>query len=60
MRSGSRLILEAPASFPDMTSVPVPQFDLLDLSKYSSMSVQYSRGCPFQCEFYDVIEIFGR
>ena len=59
-RSGSRLILKAPTSFPDMTSVPVPRFDLLDLSQYASVSVQYSRGCPFQCEFCDVIEIFGR
>jgi radical SAM superfamily enzyme YgiQ (UPF0313 family) len=59
-RTGSHLILEAPTSFPEMTSVPVPRFDLLDLSKYASVSVQYSRGCPFQCEFCDVIEIFGR
>jgi radical SAM superfamily enzyme YgiQ (UPF0313 family) len=58
--SGSHLILEAPASFPDITSIPVPRFDLLDLSKYASMSVQYSRGCPFQCEFCDVIQLFGR
>jgi radical SAM superfamily enzyme YgiQ (UPF0313 family) len=55
-----RVVLEAPAGFPDMGAVPVPRFDLLDLSKYVSMSVQYSRGCPFQCEFCDVIEIFGR
>jgi radical SAM superfamily enzyme YgiQ (UPF0313 family) len=58
--SGSRLILGAPTSFPDMTNVPVPRFDLVDLSKYASVSVQYSRGCPFKCEFCDVIEIFGR
>jgi radical SAM superfamily enzyme YgiQ (UPF0313 family) len=58
--AGSRLILEQPAEFPDMSSVPVPRFDLLDVRKYASMSVQYSRGCPFQCEFCDVIEIFGR
>jgi radical SAM superfamily enzyme YgiQ (UPF0313 family) len=43
-----------------MTTVPVPRFDLLDLSEYASLSVQYSRGCPFQCEFCDIIEIFGR
>jgi radical SAM superfamily enzyme YgiQ (UPF0313 family) len=59
-RSGSRVILEAPQSYPEMTTVPVPRFDLLDLSNYASVSVQYSRGCPFQCEFCDVIEIFGR
>jgi radical SAM superfamily enzyme YgiQ (UPF0313 family) len=59
-RSGNRVVLEAPTTFPDMRCVPVPRFGLLDLSKYSSVSVQYSRGCPFQCEFCDVIEIFGR
>ena len=59
-RRGSHLILEAPADFPDIASVPAPRFDLLDLSMYASLSVQYSRGCPFQCEFCDVIEIFGR
>ncbi|MBW2529134.1 MAG: B12-binding domain-containing radical SAM protein [Deltaproteobacteria bacterium] len=58
--SEGRVVLQAPATFPDMTSAPVPRFDLLDLSKYASVSVQYSRGCPFQCEFCDVIEIFGR
>ena len=38
----------------------MPRFDLLDLSRYASHALQYSRGCPFQCEFCDIIEIFGR
>ena len=59
-RSDGPHVVEAPASYPDMTTVPVPRFDLLDLSGYASLSVQYSRGCPFQCEFCDIIEIFGR
>ncbi len=45
---------------PDMTSSPVPRFDLLRLDKYTSMPVQFSRGCPFQCEFCDIITIYGR
>jgi radical SAM superfamily enzyme YgiQ (UPF0313 family) len=45
---------------PDLTQVPVPELGLLDLRKYSSMAVQYSRGCPFTCEFCDIIEIYGR
>lgn len=45
---------------PAMTRSPVPRFDLLDLDRYSSMSVQFSRGCPFQCEFCDIITIYGR
>ncbi len=57
---GPHRILDAPAGFPDMKAVAVPRFDLLDLPKYASMAMQYSRGCPFRCEFCDVVEIFGR
>lgn len=45
---------------PDMSMSPVPRFDLLQMNKYTSMSVQFSRGCPFQCEFCDIITIYGR
>ena len=45
---------------PDVRTSPTPRFDLLKLPAYVSMSIQYSRGCPFQCEFCDIIEIFGR
>ena len=38
----------------------MPRFDLLDRVRYTSMSVQVSRGCPFQCEFCDIIELYGR
>ncbi len=45
---------------PSLLETPVPDFGLIDLNKYSAMNVQYSRGCPFQCEFCDIIEIYGR
>jgi radical SAM superfamily enzyme YgiQ (UPF0313 family) len=45
---------------PDVTITPVPRFDLLDFSAYDNMSVQFSRGCPFQCEFCDIIVLYGR
>ena len=45
---------------PDMTSSPLPRFELLKLNMYTSMPVQFSRGCPFQCEFCDIITIYGR
>ena len=45
---------------PDMTHSPVPRFDLLHREKYTSMPIQFSRGCPFQCEFCDIITIYGR
>ena len=44
----------------DMTLVPTPRYDLLKARHYVETSVQFSRGCPFQCEFCDIITIFGR
>jgi radical SAM superfamily enzyme YgiQ (UPF0313 family) len=45
---------------PDVTKTPMPRFDLLKLDCYASMSIQFSRGCPFQCEFCDIIILYGR
>jgi radical SAM superfamily enzyme YgiQ (UPF0313 family) len=45
---------------PDVTQTPIPRYDLLELDHYAEMSVQFSRGCPFQCEFCDIIVLFGR
>jgi len=45
---------------PDVTQTPIPRYDLLDLSAYSEMAIQYSRGCPFRCEFCDIIVLYGR
>jgi radical SAM superfamily enzyme YgiQ (UPF0313 family) len=44
----------------DMTKVPTPRFDLLKMGQYAFGSLQFSRGCPFQCEFCDIIVTFGR
>jgi radical SAM superfamily enzyme YgiQ (UPF0313 family) len=44
----------------DMTRVPTPRFDLLKMDQYLFGSLQFSRGCPFQCEFCDIIVTFGR
>jgi radical SAM superfamily enzyme YgiQ (UPF0313 family) len=48
-----------PGDFPDVERSPVPRWDLVDLRRYSQMSVQYSRGCPFNCEFCDITALFG-
>jgi radical SAM superfamily enzyme YgiQ (UPF0313 family) len=45
---------------PSLHNTPVPDFGLVDYRQYSAMNVQYSRGCPFNCEFCDIIEIYGR
>ena len=48
------------AEKPDVTQTPIPRYDLLELNAYATMSVQFSRGCPFQCEFCDIIVLYGR
>ena len=45
---------------PDLALTPPPRFDLIREKEYSSMSLQFSRGCPHSCEFCDIIELFGR
>jgi len=44
----------------DMARVPPPRYDLLKADRYMMASLQFSRGCPFRCEFCDIITIFGR
>jgi radical SAM superfamily enzyme YgiQ (UPF0313 family) len=44
----------------DVALTPPPRYDLIDMRPYSSMLLQYSRGCPFSCEFCEIVELFGR
>ena len=56
-RSGT---FEAPKFQADVTKTPIPRFDLLKFEHYLYIGVQFSRGCPFTCEFCDIIELYGR
>jgi len=60
LERGSARRLYSITEKPDVSRTPVPRFDLLALNKYTFMSVQFSRGCPFTCEFCDIITIYGR
>ncbi len=56
-RCGQRIY--ASKEWPDIRKTPYPQWNLIDMKKYASMSIQYSRGCPFNCEFCDIIVLNG-
>lgn len=45
--------------WPDIKRTPYPQWNLIDMKKYATMSIQYSRGCPYNCEFCDIIVLNG-
>ncbi|HLD47835.1 MAG TPA: cobalamin-dependent protein, partial [Desulfobaccales bacterium] len=59
MRAGQPGVIET-AEKPDLATSPIPRFDLLRLDDYATFSIQTSRGCPFDCEFCDVVNLFGR
>ena len=44
----------------EITTTPLPLWDLISLNNYTSMNVQYSRGCPFDCDFCDITVLYGR
>ncbi|MFO7965585.1 MAG: DUF4070 domain-containing protein [Desulfobacterales bacterium] len=54
----AKKIYRAP-DFCDLHTSPVPSWGLLNMKKYASMSIQFSRGCPFNCEFCNVTSLFG-
>jgi radical SAM superfamily enzyme YgiQ (UPF0313 family) len=45
---------------PSMHDSPAPRFDLLKVDRYRTMTIQFARGCPFNCEFCDIIVMYGR
>lgn len=60
-RRGDRQgVFKAEMGKTDVTKSPLPRFDLLKLDQYLHVGVQFSRGCPFSCEFCDIIELYGR
>ncbi len=60
LQAGRAKHVYASDDFPDISSTPVPLWELLHMKKYYSMSVQYSRGCPYNCDFCSITMLNGR
>jgi radical SAM superfamily enzyme YgiQ (UPF0313 family) len=60
LQNGTAKRMYTSQQFADLTKTPVPLWSLLDIKRYGVMGVQYSRGCPFNCEFCDVTALLGR
>jgi radical SAM superfamily enzyme YgiQ (UPF0313 family) len=59
LEAGCARRVYATTEFPDIRQTPVPLWELADLSQYASMSIQYSRGCPFNCDFCNITTLLG-
>ncbi len=59
LEKGCAKHIYASEEFPDIRKTPVPLWSLIDRKKYQSMNIQYSRGCPFNCEFCDIVILNG-
>ena len=60
LKAGRARAVYATDQFPHLAGTPPPMWSLLRLRRYASMSLQYSRGCPYNCEFCDITSLFGR
>jgi radical SAM superfamily enzyme YgiQ (UPF0313 family) len=60
LEQGTASAVYKAAERPEMCTSPLPDLSLIKMHRYSTMAVQYSRGCPFNCEFCDIVEIYGR
>ncbi|MFA6285147.1 MAG: radical SAM protein [Parcubacteria group bacterium] len=60
LEKGSAKKIYASLKKPDITETPIPLWPLINFADYATMPLQFSRGCPFNCEFCDIIVMYGR
>ncbi len=58
-RGATQVTYRAKGVLADLTQTPVPRFDLIDLNDYLYAGLQFSRGCPYRCEFCNVVDLFS-
>jgi radical SAM superfamily enzyme YgiQ (UPF0313 family) len=59
LKTGNPKKIYTTSEYPSITNTPVPDYQLLSFGKYASMSIQYTRGCPFACDFCEIRPLFG-
>jgi len=60
LENGTAKHIYVPQEKPAITQTPLPRYDLINMRAYGSMLLQFSRGCPFDCEFCDITKLYGR
>lgn len=60
LAEGNAKYIYSTEEYPDITLSPVPMWELLEIKKYASLSLQYSRGCPYDCDFCSITMLNGR
>jgi radical SAM superfamily enzyme YgiQ (UPF0313 family) len=60
LRAGCAKDIYTSNQWADIKTAPIPLWDLINMKKYATMNIQYSRGCPFDCEFCDITLLYGR
>jgi radical SAM superfamily enzyme YgiQ (UPF0313 family) len=60
LRLGRQKQLYTTQEWADLSRTPLPKWELIDMSQYATMNIQYSRGCPYDCEFCDITVLYGR
>lgn len=59
LKTGNARLIYTSTERPDITKTPIPKWSLINMKHYSSMNIQYSRGCPYNCEFCDIVVLNG-
>lgn len=60
LKNGQAKPIYSSNEWADIKKTPIPLWELLEMKKYASMNIQYSRGCPFNCEFCNITTLYGR